>query len=138
MRYALILLILFTSNMLNAVEKFPVDHFFKDPSMLDPQLSPDGNYLAALLPYNINEEMQKICERRTQDFLKNLEIFPFGFKIPTLKIPKPKEMIFKVKQNNINPALPDRDSLQKAHQLIHHRGYRPSWRPLAGVPSPKS
>ena len=73
MRYALILLILFTSNMLNAVEKFPVDHFFKDPSMLDPQLSPDGNYLAALLPYNINEETQSVCKRRTQNFLKDLE-----------------------------------------------------------------
>ena len=73
MRYALILLIFFTSNMLNAVEKFPVDHFFKDPSMLDPQLSPDGNYLAALLPYNINEETQSVCKRRTQNFLKDLE-----------------------------------------------------------------
>ena len=54
MRYALILLISFTSATLNAVEKFPVEHFFKDPSMLNPQLSPDGNYLAALLPHNIN------------------------------------------------------------------------------------
>ena len=73
MRYALILLIGFTSATLNAVEKFPVEHFFKDPSMLYPQLSPDGNYLAALLPYNINEETQSVCKRRTQNFLKDLE-----------------------------------------------------------------
>ena len=73
MRYALILLISFTSATLNAVEKFPVEHFFKDPSMLNPQLSPDGNYLAALLPYNINEETQKVCKRRTQNLLKELE-----------------------------------------------------------------
>ena len=70
MKFILCLLISFTSFSLNAVEKFPVEHFFKDPSMLYPQLSPDGNYLAALLPYNINEETQKICKRRTQIFSK--------------------------------------------------------------------
>jgi len=47
-----------------AVEEFPVEHFFKDPTMLGPQLSPDGEYLAALTPYNVNREEQKQCKNR--------------------------------------------------------------------------
>jgi hypothetical protein len=73
MKFILCLLISFTSITLNAVEKFPVDHFFKNPSMLNPQLSPDGNYLAVLVSWNINQESQKVCKRRTQNFLKDLE-----------------------------------------------------------------
>ena len=73
MKFILCLLISFASFSLNAVDEFPVEHFFKDPSMLSPQLSPDGKYLAALLPYNINEETQKVCKRRTQNILKDLE-----------------------------------------------------------------
>ena len=73
MKFILCLLISFASFSLNAVDEFPVEHFFKDPSMLSPQLSPDGKYLAALLPYNINEETQKVCKRRTQNILKDLD-----------------------------------------------------------------
>ena len=45
-----------------AVEEFPVEHFFKEPLMLAPTLSPDGEYLAALTPYNINRETNNRCK----------------------------------------------------------------------------
>ena len=47
-----------------AVEEFPVEHFFKEPLMLAPTLSPDGEYLAALTPYNINRETNSRCKNR--------------------------------------------------------------------------
>ena len=47
-----------------AVEEFPVEHFFKEPLMLAPTLSPDGEYLAALTPYNINRETNNRCKNR--------------------------------------------------------------------------
>jgi len=58
-----ILAILFSINTM-AVEEFPVEHFFKEPLMLGPQLSPDGQYLAALTPYNINRESMSRCKDR--------------------------------------------------------------------------
>ena len=58
-----LLAIVFSFNTM-AVEEFPVEHFFKDPTMLNPQLSPDGEYLAALTPYNINREEQNRCKDR--------------------------------------------------------------------------
>ena len=58
-----LLAILFSINTM-AVEEFPVEHFFKEPLMLGPQLSPDGEYLAALTPYNINRESMSRCKDR--------------------------------------------------------------------------
>ena len=56
-----ILSIIFSINSI-AVEKFPVEHFFQEPLMLGPQLSPDGEYLAALTPYNVNREENNRCK----------------------------------------------------------------------------
>ncbi|MAR96136.1 MAG: hypothetical protein CMG17_00655 [Candidatus Marinimicrobia bacterium] len=64
MKRTLLSLIILISVNANSVDEFPVEHFFKDPSMLNPQLSPDGQYLAALIPYNINRESQKQCKNR--------------------------------------------------------------------------
>ena len=58
-----ILAIVLSFNAL-AVEKFPVEHFFKEPLMLAPTLSPDGEYLAALTPYNVNRETNNRCKNR--------------------------------------------------------------------------
>ena len=49
-----------------AVEEFPVEHFFKDPAMLGPQLSPDGQYMAALTPLNINKETVAQCRKQNR------------------------------------------------------------------------
>ena len=58
-----VLAIVLSFNAL-AVEKFPVEHFFKEPLMLAPTLSPDGEYLAALTPYNVNRETNNRCKNR--------------------------------------------------------------------------
>ena len=68
-----VLAIVLSFNAL-AVEKFPVEHFFKEPLMLAPTLSPDGEYLAALTPYNVNRETNNRCKNR-----------PFGQKIARVK-----------------------------------------------------
>ena len=73
MRVLIVLLIIFVNSNTFAVEQFPVEHFFKDPQMLYPQLSPDGEYLAALLPFNINEETQKVCKQRTKKLIEALK-----------------------------------------------------------------
>ena len=59
------LAILFSINTM-AVEEFPVEHFFKDPAMLGPQLSPDGQYMAALTPLNINKETVGRCKKQNR------------------------------------------------------------------------
>ena len=61
-----VLAIVLSFNAL-AVEKFPVEHFFKEPLMLAPTLSPDGEYLAALTPYNVNRETNNRCKNRPFD-----------------------------------------------------------------------
>ena len=58
-----VLAIVLSFNAL-AVEEFPVEHFFKEPLMLAPTLSPDGQYLAALTPYNVNRETNNRCKNR--------------------------------------------------------------------------
>ena len=58
-----LLAILFSIDTM-AVEEFPVEHFFKEPLMIGPTLSPDGEYLAALTPYNINRESMSRCKDR--------------------------------------------------------------------------
>jgi len=65
----LILTLIFSFNAI-AVEEFPVEHFFKDPAMTGPQLSPDGQYMAALTPLNINRETVARCKKKIEE--KNL------------------------------------------------------------------
>ena len=64
MRYLFSLLVALTSLNTWSVETFDVEHFFKDPAMLSPQLSPDGQYLAALTPLNINKETVARCKKK--------------------------------------------------------------------------
>ncbi|SVC39643.1 uncharacterized protein METZ01_LOCUS292497, partial [marine metagenome] len=78
MRFLIVLLIVFIHSNTFAVEQFPVEHFFQDPQMLYPQLSPDGDYLAALLPFNINEETQKVCKQRTKKLIETLKKQGYG------------------------------------------------------------
>ena len=61
----LILTLIFSFNAI-AVEEFPVEHFFKDPAMTGPQLSPDGQYMAALTPLNINRETVARCKKKNR------------------------------------------------------------------------
>jgi len=66
MKYLITLLAISFSLSSLAVEEFPVEHFFKDPAMLGPQLSPDGQYLAALTPLNINKETLSRCKKKSR------------------------------------------------------------------------
>ena len=65
MRYIIPILTLILSPAAFAVDKFPVEHFFKDSAMSQPALSPDGQYLAALTPLNINRETVSRCKKKT-------------------------------------------------------------------------
>jgi dipeptidyl aminopeptidase/acylaminoacyl peptidase len=66
MKYLITILAISFSLSSLAVEEFPVEHFFKDPAMLGPQLSPDGQYLAALTPLNINKETLSRCKKKSR------------------------------------------------------------------------
>ena len=66
MKYLITILAISFSLSSIAVEEFPVEHFFKDPAMLSPQLSPDGQYLAALTPLNINKETLSRCKKKSR------------------------------------------------------------------------
>ena len=66
MKYLITILAISFSLSSLAVEEFPVEHFFKDPAMLSPQLSPDGQYLAALTPLNINKETLSRCKKKSR------------------------------------------------------------------------
>ena len=57
MKKTIAILALMISSTSIGVEKYPVEHFFKDSAMSSPALSPDGQYLAALTPLNINKEL---------------------------------------------------------------------------------
>ena len=65
MKKTIAILALIISSTSFGVEKYPVEHFFKDSAMLSPQLSPDGQYLAALTPLNINKETVSRCKKKT-------------------------------------------------------------------------
>jgi len=78
MKFILALFTLLLSSHILAVEEFPVENFFKDPQMLNPQLSPDGNYLAVLVPLNINEETQRVCKQRTKKLIETLKKQGYG------------------------------------------------------------
>ncbi len=78
MRFLILVLIVFAHSNTFAVKQFPVEHFFQDPQMLNPQLSPDGDYLAALLPFNINEETQKVCKQRTKKLIETFKKQGYG------------------------------------------------------------
>jgi len=58
-----ILALMFTS-VSYGTEQYPVEHFFKDSAMLSPSLSPDGRYLAALTPLNVNRETVSRCKKK--------------------------------------------------------------------------
>ena len=58
-----ILALMFTS-VSYGTEQYPVEHFFKDSAMLSPSLSPDGRYLAALTPLNVNRVTVSRCKIR--------------------------------------------------------------------------
>ena len=66
MKYLITILAISFSLSSLAVEEFSVEHFFKDPAMLSPQLSPDGQYLAALTPLNINKETLSRCKKKSR------------------------------------------------------------------------
>ena len=66
MKYLITILAISFSLSSLAVEEFAVEHFFKDPAMLGPQLSPDGQYLAALTPLNINKETLSRCKKKSR------------------------------------------------------------------------
>ena len=78
MRFLILVLIVFAHSNSFAVKQFPVEHFFQDPQMLNPQLSPDGDYLATLLPFNINEETQKVCKQRTKKLIETFKKQGYG------------------------------------------------------------
>ena len=65
MRHIIAILMLILSPALFAVDKYPVEHFFKDSAMSQPALSPDGQYLAALTPLNVNRETVSRCKNKT-------------------------------------------------------------------------
>ena len=65
MKKTIAILALMISSTSIGVEKYPVEHFFKDSAMLSPALSPDGQYLAALTPLNINKETVSRCKKKT-------------------------------------------------------------------------
>ena len=65
MRHIIAILMLVLSPASFAVDKYPVEHFFKDSAMSQPALSPDGQYLAALTPLNINRETVSRCKNKT-------------------------------------------------------------------------
>ena len=66
MKYLITILAISFSFSSVAVEEFAVEHFFKDPAMLGPQLSPDGQYMAALTPLNINKETVARCKKNNR------------------------------------------------------------------------
>ncbi|MCH2478758.1 MAG: prolyl oligopeptidase family serine peptidase, partial [Gammaproteobacteria bacterium] len=65
MKKTIAILALMISSTSIGVEKYPVEHFFKDSAMVNPALSPDGQYLAALTPLNINKETVSRCKKKT-------------------------------------------------------------------------
>ena len=65
MKKTIAILALIISSTSFGIEKYPVEHFFKDSAMLSPELSPDGQYLAALTPLNINKETVSRCKKKT-------------------------------------------------------------------------
>ena len=65
MKKIIAILALMISSTSIGVEKYPVEHFFKDSAMVNPALSPDGQYLAALTPLNINKETVSRCKKKT-------------------------------------------------------------------------
>ena len=65
MKKTIAILALMISSTSIGVEKYPVEHFFKDSAMSSPALSPDGQYLAALTPLNINKETVSRCKKKT-------------------------------------------------------------------------
>ena len=65
MKKTIAILALIITSTSFGVEKYPVEHFFKDSAMLSPALSPDGQYLAALTPLNINKETVSRCKKKT-------------------------------------------------------------------------
>ena len=65
MRHIIAILMLVLSPASFAVDKYPVEHFFKDSAMSQPALSPDGQYLAALTPLNVNRETVSRCKNKT-------------------------------------------------------------------------
>ena len=66
MKYLVSLLIILFSVNVWSVEKFPVEHFFKNSAMSSPALSPDGQHLAALTPLNIAKETVAQCKNKNR------------------------------------------------------------------------
>ena len=66
MKYLVCFLIVLFSTNLWSVEKFPVEHFFKNSAMSSPALSPDGQHLAALTPLNIAQETIAQCKNKNR------------------------------------------------------------------------
>ena len=77
MKKTIAILALIISSTSFGVEKYPVEHFFKDSAMLSPELSPDGQYLAALTPLNINKETVSRCKKKTTKNKSNSGVVDF-------------------------------------------------------------